>query len=98
MTPAGAAALPGVEPGDRVVAVDGRLVAGWAGLAPAVEEGKTYRLEIRRYDGALEAVDRALEIEPGNVTARMRRAEVLLEYGVRGDASEKIDEAREIVI
>ena len=51
LTPAGAAAFPGVEPGDRVVAVDGRPVAGWAGLGPAVEEGKTYRLEVRRYLG-----------------------------------------------
>jgi len=57
LTPAGAAALPGVEPGDRVVAVDGRPVAGWAGLGPAVQEGKTHRLEVRRYLGALEVVD-----------------------------------------
>lgn len=49
------------------------------------------------YRGALAAVDRALEIEPENVMARMRRAEVLLEYAVRGDAPEKIVEAREIV-
>ena len=57
LTPTGAAALPGVEPGDQVVAVDGRPVAGWAGLSPAVQEGETYLLEVRRYLGALEVVD-----------------------------------------
>ncbi len=69
LTPAGAAALPGVEPGDRVVAVDGRPVAGWAGLGPAVQEGKTYRLEVRRYLGAIEEVDVAVAELPDETKA-----------------------------
>ena len=69
LTPAGAAAFPGVEPGDRVVAVAGRPVAGWAGLGPAVEEGKTYRLEVRRYLGAIEEVDVAVAELPDETAA-----------------------------
>lgn len=49
------------------------------------------------YEGALVAADRATEIDPENTTARMRRAEALLEIAVRGDQPERMDEAREIV-
>ena len=49
------------------------------------------------YKGALAAADRATEIDPENTTARMRRAEALLELAVRGDEPERLEEAREIV-
>ena len=55
------------------------------------------RGERQDYPGALAAVERAVEIDPENVTARMRRAEVLFEFSVRGDEAGKMEEAREIV-
>jgi tetratricopeptide (TPR) repeat protein len=48
-------------------------------------------------EGALEAADAALEIDPQHKNARLRKAELLVDLGFRGDRSTRIAAGRSIV-
>jgi tetratricopeptide (TPR) repeat protein len=56
-----------------------------------------YRSRLGDSQGALAAAEAALEVEPGNLAARLRKAELLVEMGFREDDVEKISSGRSIV-
>ncbi len=56
-----------------------------------------YRGSQRDLDGALAAVDEALAIEPGQLRARLRKAELLVEIGFRDQEEVKLAQGRSIV-
>jgi len=57
----------------------------------------SYRSRDGDVEGALEAVDRALEVDPENTAARLRKAELLVDAGYRAKDDEQISVGREIV-
>jgi tetratricopeptide (TPR) repeat protein len=48
-------------------------------------------------EGALEAADQALEADPTDVRARLRKAELLIDVGYRDKNQESVEEARAII-
>ena len=48
-------------------------------------------------EGALAAAEKAIELDPGEETAQLRKAEVLLELGFRDSTPERIAEGRKLV-
>jgi tetratricopeptide (TPR) repeat protein len=57
----------------------------------------SYRSRQGDIPGAIEAVDRALEVDPENTAARLRKAELLVDSGYREKKDEQIAAGREIV-
>lgn len=52
LTGSGAAAFPGLFPGDRIIAVDGVATATWSDVETLVEVEATHQLTVRRSDDA----------------------------------------------
>jgi len=52
LTGSGAAAFPGLFPGDRIIAVDGVTTASWSDVEALVDFGATHRLTVHRSDDA----------------------------------------------
>ncbi|MBC8363747.1 MAG: RIP metalloprotease [Actinobacteria bacterium] len=52
LTGSGAAAFPGLFPGDRIIAVDGVATADWSEVEDLVEVGVEHRLTVHRSDDA----------------------------------------------
>ena len=52
LTSSGAAAFPGLFPGDRIIAVDGVATAAWSDVEELVEVGATHQLTVHRSDDA----------------------------------------------
>lgn len=57
----------------------------------------SYRSREGDVQGAIEAVDRALAVDPENSAARLRKAELLVDSGYRDKDDEQISTGREIV-
>jgi tetratricopeptide (TPR) repeat protein len=57
----------------------------------------SYRSRQGDAPGAIQAVDKALEVDPDNTAARLRKAELLVDSGYREKNDEQIAEGREIV-
>jgi len=55
----GAAAFPGLYPGDRIVAVDGVTTPAWTDVVDRVEVGTPHRLTVRRVDDSVVGVTSA---------------------------------------
>jgi len=56
-----------------------------------------YRYQNGDFDGALAAAEQAIAVDPTDKTARLRKAELLVEKGYREDVQEPIAEGRSIV-
>jgi tetratricopeptide (TPR) repeat protein len=57
----------------------------------------SYRARNGDYEGALAAAEKALELDPDHKTAKLRKAEVLLELGLKDEREGAVEEARAIV-
>jgi uncharacterized protein (TIGR02996 family) len=57
----------------------------------------SYRERIGDLEGALEAAEDALKADPDNELAQLRRAEVLVDLGYRGDDTRRVAQGRAIV-
>ncbi len=56
-----------------------------------------YRGRLRDFDGALAAAEKAVAVAPDNVTAKLRRAEVLVDIGREKNDPKALAQAREVV-
>jgi tetratricopeptide (TPR) repeat protein len=56
-----------------------------------------YRASIADYEGALQASDQAVELDPDSLPARVQKAEILVDSGIYGGDRSRIAEGRAIV-
>ncbi|UCE86490.1 MAG: tetratricopeptide repeat protein [Deltaproteobacteria bacterium] len=56
-----------------------------------------YRRRQGNFDGALEAIEAGLRAEPGNLRARLRKAELLVDAGFREEDATRIAQGRSVV-
>ncbi len=57
----------------------------------------SYRSRNGDFEGGLAAAEKAIELDPENVRAKLEKAEILLDLGHRNEREGALDEAREII-